>query len=743
MSAAALATGPRSPTFKALTQQLDSDLRELESSVLHLEKSLDSVVEVVVGSGMLVSWLSRCPGTLLVTHLPPRLYSESSSAWSGPQLANPHVLCKLQTPGFGEGPKVIYTGLGSCDDCNRPAGSGEIPSRTTMSLQPVSARLSAMAWSLLLLLVPVLVSLLPHKPRHTVDALTPSSTYDHLKLLVLSHSAKSKGASLRLVGKYKGHIRESQASELPIRTTNTGKVQGSLIHVQGAEVDIHTFLGIPFAKPPLGPLRFAPPQPPEAWSGVRDGTSYPAMCLQDTDASVAIVKTLFNDTILPFTDMSEDCLYLNVYTPAHSHEGSNLPVMVWIHGGGLMVGVASMYDGSSLTAFEDVVVVTIQYRLGILGYFSTGDKHATGNWGYLDQVAALHWVQQNIAYFGGDPGRVTLFGESAGGTSVSSHVVSPMSQGLFHGAIMESGVALLPGLIASSSDVVSTMVANLSACGQVDSEALVSCLRDKNKEEILAINKHFKLIPGVVDGAFLPRHPQEILASDDFQPVPSIIGVNNDEYGWLIPKVRPKPKPPVEMNRETVQDALQKMSTIMMMPPEFSDLLMEEYMGSSDDPQTLRAQFQEMMADSIFVMPALQVAKFHRSHAPVYFYEFQHRPNFLNDVKPPHVKADHSDEIVFVFGAFSWIPKFKFTEEEKLLSKKMMKYWANFARNGNPNGEGLPHWPQSDQEEQYLQLKTQPEVGRALKAHRLRFWTETVPQKYQELMEAKKKHSEL
>ncbi|EDL87213.1 rCG64209, partial [Rattus norvegicus] len=149
--------------------------------------------------------------------------------------------------------------------------------------------------------------------------------------------------------------------------------------------------------------------------------------------------------LFPFS-MSEDCLYLNIYAPDHAHEGSNLPVMVWIHGGGLVAGMASMYDGSTLAATEDVVVVTIQYHLGVLGFFSTGDQHARGNWGYLDQVATLRWVQQNIAHFGGNPNRVTIFGESSGGTSVSSHVVSPMSQGLFHGTIMESGVTLLPCL---------------------------------------------------------------------------------------------------------------------------------------------------------------------------------------------------------------------------------------------------------------------------------------------------------
>ncbi|XP_077648951.1 cocaine esterase-like [Urocitellus parryii] len=484
---------------------------------------------------------------------------------------------------------------------------------------------------------------------------------------------------------------QGQDSVSPIRITHTGQVRGSLVHVKGADVGVHTFLGIPFAKPPVGPLRFAAPEPPEAWSGVRNGTSHPAMCLQNADA-LNLEALNLGSINLPPIPVSEDCLYLSIYVPAHAREGSNLPVMVWIHGGGLVMGSASMFDGSLLAAIENVLVVSIQYRLGVLGFFSTGDQHATGNWGYLDQVAALRWVQQNIAHFGGNPDRVTVFGESAGGTSVSSLVVSPLSQGLFHGAIMESGVALLPGLITSSSKDVSTIVANLSACGQVESEALVSCLRGKSEQEMLAITKPFKMIPAMVDGAFLPRHLQELLASADFQPVPSIIGVNNDEYGWLLPMVLGPPEIQKDVDRETVRAILHRTSA-QMLPAECADLLMEEYMGDNEDSHTLRLQFQEMMADFMFVMPALQVAL---------------------------------DQIVL-------------TEEEELLSRKMMKYWANFARNGNPNGEDLPHWPLFDQDQQYLQLDIQPAVGQALKAHRLQFWTKTLPQKIQELKEAEDK----
>ncbi|XP_021511025.1 acylcarnitine hydrolase-like isoform X2 [Meriones unguiculatus] len=533
-----------------------------------------------------------------------------------------------------------------------------------------------------------------------------------------------------------------QDSSSPIRNTYSGQVQGSLVHLEGINVGVHTFLGIPFAKPPVGPLRFAPPEPPEPWSGVRDGTSHPAMCPQNATVMGELAESLFKSSP-PLLSMSEDCLYLSIYSPAHASEGSNLPVMVWIHGGGLIIGMASLYDGSKLAALEDVVVVTIQYRLGVLGYFSTGDQHARGNWGYLDQVAALRWVQQNIAHFGGNPDRVTIFGESAGGISVSSHVVSPMSQGLFHGAIMESGVATFPGFTSHSAEVINTVVANLSGCEQMDSEALVGCLRGKSEEEILDITKVFMFMPGVVDGEFLPRHPEELLASADLRPVPSIIGFNNDEYSWDVPKYLNNLDTGGKMDRETIQAVLQRTQTQMMLPPAIADLLVEEYLGDTEDSETVRVQFQEMMEDFMFVIPALQVARAQSSHAPVYLYEFQHPPNILKDVRPPHVKADHGDEIFFVFGSSFWGSKFEFTEEEELLSRRIMKYWANFARHGNPNSVDLPHWPVFNQDEQYLQLDIQPAVGNALKANRMQFWMKTLPLKIQELKDVENKHTEL
>ncbi|XP_051057777.1 LOW QUALITY PROTEIN: liver carboxylesterase-like [Phodopus roborovskii] len=278
-----------------------------------------------------------------------------------------------------------------------------------------------------------------------------------------------------------------------------------------------------------------------------------------------------------------------------------------------------------------------------------------------------------------------------------------------------------------------------------NSEAMVHCLRDKTEAEILAINQIFKLIPAVVDGTFLPRHPWELLASLDFHTVPSIIGVDSDECGWGIPLMKGFDHVIKNITRETLPAVLKSTAAQMMLPPECSDLLMDDYMGHIEDPQTLQARFTEMMGDFMFVIPALQVAHFQRSQAPVYFYEFQHQPSYIKhkDVRPSHVRADHGDHVAFIFGSYFWGLKVDFTEEEKLLNRRMMKYWANFARHGNPNSNGLPYWPELVHDEQYLELDIHPAVGRALKVRKLQFWMKTLPQNIQELKGAQKKHTEL
>ncbi|NXY72696.1 SASB hydrolase, partial [Glareola pratincola] len=226
----------------------------------------------------------------------------------------------------------------------------------------------------------------------------------------------------------------------PEVTIALGRLKGRQTNVKETDRLVNVFLGIPFAKAPLGSLRFSPPEPPEPWNDLRDATSYPPLCPQDL-SMLKIAEKNFKEKHLQF-QTSEDCLYLNVYSPAGSKKKDKLPVMVWIHGGNFIFGGASRYDGSALSAYENVVVVIIQYRLGLLGFFNTGDEHARGNWAFLDQVAALRWIQENIEHFGGDPGSVTLFGVSAGSCSVFAHVLSPLSKGLFHKAISESGILI-------------------------------------------------------------------------------------------------------------------------------------------------------------------------------------------------------------------------------------------------------------------------------------------------------------
>ncbi|KAL1784461.1 carboxylesterase 5A isoform X1 [Sigmodon hispidus] len=517
-------------------------------------------------------------------------------------------------------------------------------------------------------------------------------------------------------------------TEAPHRYTRLGWVKGKQATVLGSSTAVNVFLGIPFAAPPLGALRFSRPQPAIPWHDIREAVTYPNLCFQNLEWLSTYQKLL--KVHYPKFGVSEDCLYLNIHAPAYASNGSSLPVMVWIPGGGFETGSASIFDGSALAAYEDVLIVTIQYRLGIFGFFNTRNQHAPGNWAFHDQLAALLWIKENIKFFGGNPDSVTIFGGSAGAISISSLVLSPLSKGLFHRAIMQSGVAIIPSMKSLDDDLKTDlqMIADICGCNASDSQALLKCMREKSSLELLNLGKKTKSFTRVVDGVFLPEEPLELLSQMTFKAVPSIIGVNNQECGYILP-MRDTPEILLGSNESV---ALNLIHIFLHIPTQYLHVVANEYFQDMHSLTDIRDTLLDLFGDVFFVVPGLVTARYHRdADAPVYFYEFQHRPRCFDDMRPAFVKADHTDEIRFVFGGpflKGDVAMFEeATEEEKLLSRKMMKYWTNFARKGDPNGDGLPLWPLYDQNEQYLMLDLNIRVGQRLKDRRVEFWTDTFP----------------
>ncbi|XP_052022416.1 carboxylesterase 1F [Apodemus sylvaticus] len=535
-------------------------------------------------------------------------------------------------------------------------------------------------------------------------------------------------------------------SSPPVVDTVHGKVLGKYINVEGFAQPVAVFLGVPFAKPPLGSLRFAPPQPAEPWSFIKNTTTYPPMCSQDAAKGQRVNDLITNRKEKIHLEFSEDCLYLNIYTPADFSKNSRLPVMVWIHGGGLTLGGASTFDGRALSAYENIVVVVIQYRLSIWGFFSTGDEHSRGNWGHLDQVAALHWVQDNIAKFGGDPGSVTIFGESAGGFSVSILVLSPLSKNLYHRAISESGVALTPGLYTKDVRPVAEKIAVIAGCKTTTSAVIVHCLRQKTEEELLEITQKMSLfkpnlqgdtkeshqnVLTVFDGVVLPKDPKGILAGKNFNTVPYIVGINKQECGWLLPTMLGFLPPDIKLDKKMAIKFLEMFASVSGIPEDIIPAALEKYTKGSDDPVAIKDGVLDLVGDMLFGVPSVIVSRDHRdAGAPTYMYEFQYYPSFSSPQRPKNVVGDHADEVYSVFGAP--ILRDGASEEEIKLSKMMMKFWANFARNGNPNGEGLPHWPEYDQKEGYLQIGATTQQAQRLKAEEVAFWTQSMAKKQPE-----------
>ncbi|XP_074439016.1 fatty acyl-CoA hydrolase precursor, medium chain isoform X2 [Larus michahellis] len=536
-------------------------------------------------------------------------------------------------------------------------------------------------------------------------------------------------------------VATGEKAEQPEVVTKYGRVQGYQFKVDAAERSVNVFLGLPFAKPPVGPLRFSEPQPPEPWKGVRDATSYPPMCLQDKLQGQFFSDVITNRKEKVLLEVSEDCLYLNVYTPVSTEKQEKLPVFVWIHGGGLVFGAASSYDGSALAAFENVVVVTIQYRLGIIGYFSTGDKHARGNWGYLDQVAALQWIQENIIHFGGDPGSVTIAGESAGGVSVSALVLSPLGKGLFHKAISESGTAIRV-LFTDQPEEDAQRIATAFGCEKSSSAAMVECLRGKTEEEIIqtTLKMPSLFISASADGVFFPKSPRQLLSEKVINAVPYIIGVNNCEFGWVLPMTMKFPAYTDGLDKDVARQILQSSLALSLkgITTEVVDRVYNEYIGNAENRAQVRDGLLDAIGDPLFVLSAIEVARYHRDAGnPVYFYEFQHRPSSAAGVVPDFVKADHGDEIAFVFGK-PFLAGYA-TEEENKLSRTVMRYWTNFARNGNPNGEDLVHWPRYDLDERYLEIDLMQKAAKKLKERKMEFWTQLTKQ----TMNERREHTDL
>ncbi|KAF7660212.1 hypothetical protein LDENG_00286340 [Lucifuga dentata] len=532
----------------------------------------------------------------------------------------------------------------------------------------------------------------------------------------------------------------------PVVHTELGSLRGEYVNVKGKDTGVHAYLGVPFAKPPVGPLRLASPQPAEGWKGVRDATKQPPLCVQYKELLVDLLRKL-SVLVVDIPDISEDCLYLNIYTPAKADQDAKLPVMVWIHGGGLTMGSASMYDGSSLAAYQDVVVVLIQYRLGLLGFLSTGDEHMSGNFGLLDQVEALRWIQQHIHHFGGNPGLVTIFGESAGGVSVSLLLLSPLSDGLFHRAIAESGTAAMDVIVSNDPLPMTKTVADLCDCSTVSTKEIADCIRNTDTDVIFTVVKNETLrFPANIDGHFVTKPVDELLRNHELLTLPFMIGVNNDEGGWLLPVFFAPPNWTEGMDREEV------LSFLQMWYSDLKDnivieILVDEYLGAAEDRVKNRDGFTELIGDMIFTIPALKTANAHRdAGAPVYFYEYQYAPKLLQALRPSFVGSDHGDELFAVLGFCFTTTHIKLedvcTEEEEQLSRTMMSYWANFARTGSPNGDGLTQWPQYGAEGDYLSMDVEQVPGQHLKEDRFIFMTQTLPEKIHQHKE-KTEHSEL
>jgi para-nitrobenzyl esterase len=457
-------------------------------------------------------------------------------------------------------------------------------------------------------------------------------------------------------------------------TTPNGVLEG----VVSADGKVRTFKGIPYAAPPVGALRWKAPQPAPSWTGVRKAADYGPRAMQGR---------IYDDMVFNDAGPSEDCLYLNLWMP-NDQPATNLPVMVWIHGGGFKAGSSSepRQDAGNLSK-KGVMVVSFNYRMGVFGFLSLPDltkespQNASGNYGLLDQVAALQWVKKNIALFGGDPDNVTIFGESAGSFSVSALMASPLAQGLFRRAIGESG-AFFGGTLPTRTRAVAEE-AGVKFMQSAFGTSSVEALRAKPAQELLdaSLKDPPEPFPPDIDGYFLPSDCLSIYAAGKQSHVPLLAGWNRDEASYKSYFTNDAPTLENFITRARAQFGTN------------AEAFLKAY-AASNDAEAKRAA-QDLAGDRFIAYGTWKWMEMHlqTGGSPVYRYEFdQALPLPANALPGTEPTAPHASDIEFVFRVLS-SRRLPWRQQDRDVSELMASYWTNFAKTGDPNGAGLPAWP--------------------------------------------------
>ncbi len=518
---------------------------------------------------------------------------------------------------------------------------------------------------------------------------------------------------------------------LPVAAAPTAdrvKIASGVVEGTGPAANgVRAFKGIPFAEPPVGTLRWSAPQPVKKWSGVRETKQFGPRCMQ---------QSLFGDMNFRSNGMGEDCLYLNVWTPAKAST-ERLPVLVYFFGGGFVAGDGSepRYDGESM-AQEGIVTLTVSYRLGVFGFMAHPEltkespHHASGNWALLDQHQALQWVRDNIAAFGGDPMSVTIAGESAGSIAVSAQMASPLSRDLIAGAIGESGsllATLAPVPLAQAEEQGTKFASAMGAAG-------IAALRAIPAAQVLeAAGK-----PGAgrfgttIDGYFLPEQPAAIFAAGKQAHVPLLAGWNSEEQGWRSVLGREEP------TRENFEKAVNRLYGAN------AKAVLEAYAASSD-AEVLQAA-TDLASDRFIAYGTWKWIDVSAKTGgkPVYrYYYARPRPKMTPEMgnataglaggvtrgtgtgtpPPPPRGAVHSAEIEYAMGNLATNKVYAWTPEDYKVSKTMQAYFANFVKTGNPNGPGLPKWPAAKAGANSEFLRIDVETKAETEQHRARYTT--------------------